>query len=76
MRHPAPVGPCAATNCSAALKATDSEGHVIGSGSGHVLMSQFFDSCDRTFHQLHKDELQYLDKNDDDLSRLRATSVP
>ena len=76
VRPPAPVGPCAATNCSAALKATDSEGNVIGSGSSHVLMSQFFDSCDKAFQQLHKEELQYLNKNDEDLTRLLATSLP
>ena len=37
----APVGRCAATNCSAALKAVDAECNVIGSGATHVLMSQF-----------------------------------
>ncbi|KAJ7385419.1 oxidoreductase, acting on NAD(P)H [Desmophyllum pertusum] len=68
VRPPAPVGPCAATNCSAALKATDADGNVIGSGSSHVLMSQYFDSCEKAFHQIHKDELQYLNKDDQDLA--------
>lgn len=72
VRPPAPVGPCAATNCSVALKATDSEGNVIGSGSSHVLMSQFFDSCDKAFNHLHKDELQYLNTDEDGLTRLLA----
>ena len=72
VRPPGPVGPCAAATCAVALKATDSEGTVIGSGSSHVLMSQFFDSCDKAFHQLHKDELQYLNTDEEDLTRLLA----
>lgn len=68
VRPPAPVGPCAATNCSAALKAADAEGNVIGSGSSHVLMTQFFENYDKAFHQLHKEELKYLSKDDQDLT--------
>lgn len=69
MRPPAPVGPCAATNCSAALKAVDAECNVIGSGATHVLMSQFFESYDKAFHLLHAEELQYLSRDEEDLTR-------
>lgn len=69
VRPPAPVGPCVATNCSAALKAIDAECSVIGSGASHVLMSQFFDNCDKAFHVLHADELQYLNQDEQDLAR-------
>lgn len=68
VRPPAPVGPCAATNCSAALKATDAEGNVIGTGSSHVLMTQFFENYDKAFQQLHKEELKYLNIDDQDLT--------
>lgn len=69
MRPPAPVGPCAATNCSAALKAVDAECNVIGSGATHVLMSQFFESYDKAFQLLHAEELQYLSRGEEDLTR-------
>ncbi|KAM7446178.1 oxidoreductase [Porites harrisoni] len=66
VRPPAPVGPCAATNCSAALKAVDAECNVIGSGATHVLMSQFFESYDKAFQVLHAEELQYLNRGEED----------
>ena len=69
VRPPAPVGPCAATNCSAALKATDAECNVVGSGASHVLTSQYFDSCNKAFQGLHADELKYLNKDGQDLTR-------
>ena len=69
VRPPAPVGPCAATNCSAALKATDAECNVVGSGASHVLTSQYFDSCNKAFKELHADELNYLNKDEQDLTR-------
>ncbi|XP_029186083.2 WD repeat-containing protein 93-like [Acropora millepora] len=69
VRPPAPVGPCAATNCSAALKAIDAECNVIGSGANHVLMSQYFDNCDKAFHSIHVKELKYLNKDEEDLNQ-------
>lgn len=69
MRPPAPVGPCVATNCSAALKAVDAECNVIGSGTTHVLMSQFFESYDKAFQVLHAEELQYLNRGEQDSVR-------
>jgi len=68
VRPPAPVGPCAATNCSAALKAIDAECNVIGSGASHVLTSQFFENCDKAFQGLHAEELHYLNKDEQDLT--------
>ena len=64
-----PVGPCAATNCSAALKAVDAECNVIGSGATHVLTSQFFESYDKAFQVLHAEELQYLNRAEEDSTR-------
>ena len=64
----APVGPWAATNCSAALKAVDAGCNVIGSGATHVLTSQFFDSYDKAFQVLHAEELQYLNRGEENFS--------
>lgn len=75
MRPPAPVGPCAATNCSAALKAIDAECNVIGSGASHVLTSQFFENCDKAFQGLHAEELQYLNKDEQDLTRYQLLLI-
>lgn len=66
VRPPAPVGPCAATNCSTALKAIDAECNVIGSGTNHILMSQFFDNCDKAFHSIHAEELKYLNRDEEE----------
>ena len=63
------MGPCPATNCAAALKAVDGDGTVIGSGANHVLLSQYFDNCDKTFQELHKQQLQYLNRDEKDVTR-------
>lgn len=75
VRPPAQVGPCAATNCSAALKATDAECNVVGSGASHVLTSQYFDSCNKAFKGLHADELKYLNKDEQDLTRYQLNKL-
>ena len=75
VRPPAPVGPCTATNCSAALKATDAECNVVGSGANHVLTSQYFDSCNKAFKGLHADELKYLNKDEQDLTRYQLNKL-
>ncbi|XP_068740235.1 WD repeat-containing protein 93-like [Montipora capricornis] len=69
VRSPAPVGPCAATNCSAALRAIDAEGNVIGTGANHVLMSQYFENCDKAFHRIHAKEMKYINKDEENLTR-------
>lgn len=69
VRPPVQVGPCGATNYAAALKSIDAECSVIGSGANHVLLPQFFKSCDTTFKSLHQHQLQYLqDEEEADVS--------
>ncbi|EDO45562.1 predicted protein [Nematostella vectensis] len=57
---PAQVGPCSATNYVAALKAVDADNSVIGTGSNHILLQQYFQHSDMTFKALHEQQLQHL----------------
>lgn len=66
VRSPTAVVPNHAGNASSAFKAVEADNNVIGTGTNHILLQQYFDHSNTMFHHFHQQYLQYLPENADD----------